>query len=688
MELRALLEVLWRRKQIIFAVFLSIFLTIMIGTVLVMPWHDATAKILLRKSSVASSILASLGLQGQASSSAALSDTDRADYLALAKLRPVAEKVIADHGLKRIRTRARIIKSLPFMKPILSALGVDVSSTEETIKGEDLVNRDIMSYIFARPYIYVDQYESTDIITMEGMSTDPEEASRIANAMAEAFVEEELKRVREDFKGAKEYIQHNIQKYNNEYTQALLALKKFKEREKSLNLDSETAEFMKEISDLKQSQRDLYIQLAQTRTKFSPDHPAVKDFENEIEQTKQLIQQKMEKVFGPQNLKADPALRELNGMATGMPDLAAANARMSGVQQDSGRKFDDETLVARLPQKSFEYTQLSLKVSVTQDIYNSLLKALYQVGIAEAISVSGIYVAEPAFTPLKNDGKHRHPQGLFNFAIALLLGVVFSLGAALTVEYLDDTLRNPDDIKSFKGLTFLGTILKLRRKNSRIIDTTDPRSPLREVFRNIRSNIRFATLDKPLKSFTVTSSMQGEGKSFFAVNIALALASEGKKVLLIDGDMRRPNIHAYFKVSNAVGLTNYLVGDRDLESIQMKPSIDGLTIIPTGPIPPDPAKLAESKKMQQLVKTMEERFDMVIVDSPPVFAATDAVYLAGYTGEVLIIIESGKASRKHFPDVIEMFSKAGINILGVVLNKASGENISYYYRYQYEYKTK
>lgn len=684
MELRAILEILWRRKSIILAVFLSIFLTVMVSTYLITTWYDATAKVFLRRSAVASSVLASLGMQGQSTGSASsLSDTDRADYLALSSLRPVAENAIAELNLKRLKTRTRIMRAMPFMKPVLKFLGVDVSAEEGTITGEELTDRPLLTYLFPRPYIYCDQYESTDIITIEALSTNPEEASKMANTMAKAFVADELRRVREDFTGAKEYIQQNIKRYNTEYTKALRGLRDFREREKTVNLDAEISEYIKQISDLKQSQRDLYLSLAATKTKFGATHPAVIDLQNQIDETKRFIQEKTDKIFGPDVESVNPYAADL-APKKNRPSTPAQNAEKAGVPEKQGGKREDE-LFQGLPEKYYKYAQLNLTVTVTQDIYNSLLKALYQVGIAESIAVSNIYIVESAVTPQRDSSKHIHPSKTLNFAIAVFLGVFFGVGSALLVEYLDDTLRTSDDIKIYKGLTFLGSIHKLRKKESRLINKMDPRSPLREIFRTIRNNIRFADPDKKIKSYAITSSIQGEGKSFFAVNLAISFANGGKKVLLIDGDMRRPSVHSYFKVDNSTGLTSYLVGDLSYDEILVQTSVDGLTIIPTGAIPPDPAKLVESKKMQQLIKTMEDRYDMVIIDSPPVFAANDAVIMGGYVGAMMIIIESGRASRKHFYDVIDMFSKANVNVLGVVLNKASGTRAPYYY-YQYEYR--
>ncbi|HLG31053.1 MAG TPA: Wzz/FepE/Etk N-terminal domain-containing protein, partial [Candidatus Brocadiales bacterium] len=154
MELRDILEVLWRRRWVAINIFAAIFLTIMMGTYLVTPWYDSTAKVLIRKSSAASSLLTSLGMQSsQSSQTTTISETDRADYLALATVRPVVEKVISDLNIKRERVRSRLMKAIPFLKPILNALGVDVESTEEVMTAERLVDSSLLSFIFPIPYV-------------------------------------------------------------------------------------------------------------------------------------------------------------------------------------------------------------------------------------------------------------------------------------------------------------------------------------------------------------------------------------------------------------------------------------------------------------------------------------------------------------------------------------------------------
>ncbi len=726
MELRQLLEILWRRKSIIINVFLAIFLTIMIGTLLVTPWHDSTAKVLLRKSPVSGSILASLGMSGQSSASTTISDTERSDYLALSTLRPVAERVIKDLKVTRERVRYRIMKTVPFIIPVLRTLGVDVDSTVETMTAEDLLDRSILSYLFPRPYVEASQYEETDIIEIETISTDPEQAKNISNAVAQVFIDEELKRIREDFKGARTFVEQNIAKSREEYIKKLDALRDFKERENTVNLDSETTNFITRISDLeksmeatrlgllqsratvdniesqlsrmpkyqkdseqikandmilslKQTLRDQYIALAETKTKYRKDHPNVVDIENKIAETRALMQKEMEKVFSSETIGLDPVYRDLAGKAaSGYADMAGFEA------QDAAypiviRKYKAEMM--RIPAKSHESAQLALSLTVAQDIYNSLLKSLYQVGIAESIAVSNIYLVETAVAPKRDDSRHLHPSRSINGIIGFLLGVFFGIGAAIVVEYMDDTIKTSDDVKAYKGLTYLGSIRKLRKKESRRIHEIDPRSPLREAFRTIRNSVRFATLDSAARSYAVTSSVQGEGKSFLVGNLAISLANEGKRVLIVDGDLRRPNVHTMFGISNSKGITSCLAGDAEIADVVASAGIENLWAIPTGPIPPDPARLIESKKMLDLMDRAKEQYDIVIIDTPPVLAANDAISLSAHADGLIMVIESGKAGKKQFRDVLDLIRKMNVNIVGVVLNKVSEGDTSYNYYY-------
>jgi len=724
MELRQLIETLLRRKWVVIYIFGAVFLTIFIGTLVVTPSYDSTAKVLLRKSPASSSMLASIGLQGSSQSQAALGDTDRADYLALAAVSPVADQVIAELDLKRERTRSRLMKAVPGLKWVFGLLGVDVTATLEAMTAETLLDQSLLSVIFPRPYVALEQYEDTDIIHITAYSTDPDDAMRIANAMAKYFITEELKRVSEDYRGVKVFVDSNITKAKNEYLESLNVVKQFKEKEKSINLDTESTSLLQKISDLKknvddnrlslvkvsssirnmESQlkslqkyqksseqmkdndmvvnlkitlRDLYLTLAETKSKYTSENPYVIDLENKIARNKELLEQEMVKVYGGETISIDPVYQDLIiKLAENYADQASYESQAKTLPKIIAR-YESEMM--QLPGKVSAYSKLALDVTVTQDIYNSLLQSQYQVGMAESMALSNIYIVEDGKAPSRNDPKHKSPSLFLNTIIAVLLGSTFSIAAVFLIEYFDVTVKTSQDLKAFQHITFLGSVFKLKKKDSRIIDSANLKSPLRETFRSIRNSIKFVSLDKPIKSFVVTSATAGEGKTFFSSNIGISLALEGKKVLIIDGDLRRPALHKQFNQPNSKGLTNFLVGEATIEEIQVKTGVSGLSIMTTGPIPPDPAKLVESHKMQQLISDMKDIYDIVIIDAPPVLPASDAMVF----GEgIVMIIESSRLSKAVLNDLFETIKKSKIDFYGVVLNKDKDYGSSYYAYYQ------
>lgn len=731
MELVNILHILLRRKWIILSGFAAVFLTILIGSLLVTPWYDATAKVLLRKSSATSSLFAAVGVQQSSSASTSMSETDRADYLGLAIVRPVVERVLAKMDVKRTKTRVRILRAVPFLRPLLAFIGIDVTKAEEKMDAEDLTNWGVQNYLLPIPNVSVEQYEETDIIDIQAVSPDPQQASDLANNLAKAFDETERDRIRDDFVGARAFINENIGKSKQEYTKALALLADFKQREKSINLDTQTTDILQKISDLKkgmddnnltiyktraniekamsqlrtmpQYQKDseqmkandtvaslkltlvtLYISLAETKTKYTKNHPSVIDIENKIAETKNLIKSEIEKVFSTETISVDSSYRAVaDKLASNYTDMAGYES-MNTAYPKVISVYEAELL--QLPKKVYEYSQLNLSVSVTQNFYETLLKYMYQMGLAESITLSSIYIVEPARTPRVGDGRHMSPSITVNMAVAILLGLSFGIIAAFLIEYMDDTLKSSDDIKAFKGFTFLGSIAKLKNKDEKLSSKMDPKSPTNEAFRTIRNSMRFANLERPIKSFTVTSSAQGEGKSFFAANIGISLAAEGKKVLIIDGDLRRPSIHKYFSKTNTLGLTSYLIGETSIEKIQIPSGVMGLTIIPTGPIPPDPSRLVESKNMKDVIKEMVIAYDAVIIDSPPFLAASDALLMGAETDGTIIVVESGRASRKHIADMLDFMNKANLNVIGAALNKVHIGGLSYYYYSHYHYK--
>lgn len=225
---------------------------------------------------------------------------------------------------------------------------------------------------------------------------------------------------------------------------------------------------------------------------------------------------------------------------------------------------------------------------------------------------------------------------------------------------------------------------KKKRSNSKIrhlITKLNPRSPISEQYRTIRTNLQFASVDDDLTSILVTSSGLGEGKSMTAANLAIVNAQQGKKVLLIDADLRKPTVHYTFRLDNLTGLSNILVGESALEDAIQPSDVDHLDVITCGPIPPNPSELLASKKMRTVLKQAESHYDLVIFDTPPVLAVTDATILANIVDGSLLVVRSGQTEIESAKAAKEALEPANGKLLGTVLNDREKKGSNYYYYY-------
>ena len=215
-----------------------------------------------------------------------------------------------------------------------------------------------------------------------------------------------------------------------------------------------------------------------------------------------------------------------------------------------------------------------------------------------------------------------------------------------------------------------------------IITHTDPLSPASEAFRVLRTNLQFAGLDQPLKSVLITSASPGEGKSTTAANLAVTCTQSGMNVCLVDADLRRPTLHKSFRVKNWCGLTTALIGEGGLEAALQPGGLDGLTLLTSGPLPPNPAEMLGSGRMVELLAELERRFDLVIVDTPPVLAVTDAAVLASRMDGVLLVVRSGQVPRQQVAQARDALAAVQARLLGVVLGAVKPEKkADYYYSY-------
>ena len=306
------------------------------------------------------------------------------------------------------------------------------------------------------------------------------------------------------------------------------------------------------------------------------------------------------------------------------------------------------------------------------------------VGLAGS-SANAITVVDPATPPAEPSS----PRVLLNTLIAAIVGLLIALGIALALEYLDDTVKSSDDVEAATGLPTLGTIVKMKNEKGRneiyqLATLLYPRGAAAEAYRTLRTNLAFASVDVPVRTLLVTSSIPGEGKTTTSGNLAVAFAQAGRRVILLDADLRKPGIDRLFDLPDLRGLTNLLADDEiTLEEVTQTTDQANLRIVTTGPLPPNPAELLGSQRMRGILDRLATDADLVIVDSPPLQAVTDAAILASITDGTLLVIDSGRTRRAATQRGREALAKADARVLGAALNRMSTRAGNEYVYYDY-----
>ncbi len=289
--------------------------------------------------------------------------------------------------------------------------------------------------------------------------------------------------------------------------------------------------------------------------------------------------------------------------------------------------------------------------------------------------------AEPNYTPIG-------PQTTTNVLLAGAIGAMLAIGAALLLEYLDDTVKSGDEVVNLTGFSFLGVIPRIPAKREpaeQLLTLHQPRSNFAESFRVLRTNLQFSGLDRPLRTILVTSPQPIEGKSTVVANLAVVLAQAGQRVIVIDTDLRRPILHHFFDKENTWGLTGMLFGEEDRTGDGLLPTeVENLRFVPSGPLPPNPSEVLASGRMATFLAGLREQADILLFDSPPLLTVADASILAAHVDGILLVVDAGKTRREALKKAAEALRRVGAPVLGVVLNRVPVRSEDYYY-YSYYY---
>lgn len=330
--------------------------------------------------------------------------------------------------------------------------------------------------------------------------------------------------------------------------------------------------------------------------------------------------------------------------------------------------------------------QLQTTLALYQQIYSNLLNNYEAVRLARLRSTPNVVQVESARVP----SSPVQPQPRRDAMLGAAIGLFLMAAIAFVVEYLDDTLKTPEDIDRHLHLPVIGLIGEMGRNKPRKRDkasyyvyvSDNPLSPVTEAFRTLRTNLDFASVDKPLKTLLITSVGPSEGKTTLAVNLAVVMSQGDRKVVLMDTDLRRPSVHRYLQIANRRGLTDVFRDQTKLSSIINSWGEPPIAIITSGGLPPNPTELVSSEKMDRILTELKERADIIILDSPPCIVA-DPLVLSAKVDGVLLVIEPGNTKIGAAQVLLEQLHRAGARVVGVVLNPVSHRRGQYYSKYHY-----
>jgi polysaccharide biosynthesis transport protein len=391
-----------------------------------------------------------------------------------------------------------------------------------------------------------------------------------------------------------------------------------------------------------------------------------------MEQTRANLKQEIDNILEGAKAEYQGCLRTLEGLKIELEKV-----------KDQAR---DLTL------KQVDYNRLQRERDSNLKVFEQVLMRIKEIDLSGMLKVNNLRLLDRAKPPQDPAS----PNIRLNVLVGIFLGLMLSLGTALLIELLDTTLKNAEDIQRFLAIPLLGVVPEVKidpgQPEALLPNVTDiyaylkPKSSLAECCRTIRTNISFMSPGKPLSRILITSASPKEGKTTIASNLGITIANTGKRVLIVDTDMRRPRIHKAFGLDNEFGISNVIMQTMTEEEAIRRTQIENLDVMTCGPIPPNPSELIGSEIFVKIMDRLSVLYDWVILDSPPVIAVTDAVILSRLVDGVVMVIEFGKTLRQVARQAKEQILGVKGHILGVVINDLDLMNREYGHYYYYYYR--
>lgn len=543
---------------------------------------------------------------------------------------------------------------------------------------------------------------NTSLLSITFVDQKPKYASDIANQVAQSFIDQRLDQTSETSDLARKFIQDQVLQVKQKLQtseEALVAYAKdagitVTDDNKSLissNIEALNTALAAAIQDrldagrvvdqidkgrgaslspvleskglqaLSEKLADLTGQYQQKLGIMKPGFPEMQQLQSQIKELQRLYNNGVLAITDSLRLKYQQAQSKEE-------DLKAKLAEMEKQQVE----FND---------KNIQYTILKREVDSNRSQYDSLVSKLNEVGVSSELKTQTAAIVDLAVEP----NRPYSPRLSINMAIALVLFLALAASVIYVIELLNNTFTNPEQVEKELGLAILG-ILPLVDDRELATNISDQKSGLSEAYRSLRTSLQFSGAEGAPRSLLVTSSEPSEGKSTTSFKLGQDFAALGAKVLLVDGDLRKPNLHRLFGLDNTIGLSNLLtntVRKEDLASIFRSTKYPNVTVLTSGTIPPNPADLLSSPKMALIITNLGKRFDLVIIDAPPVVGLSDAPILSRLAEGTLMVISTNQVTRKSAKTALKRLRAAGANVVGAALSKFAVNKFDYNYAYKY-----
>ncbi len=695
-------RILVKRKWTVIATLAMVLVIALVGTLLTTPIYRASATMQMERTSMR--VVQVGGINTEGSPDYGYDSDFQQTQIELLKSRALAQRVVSQMGLLDSGEMDRLWPGSAWQK-LKSLLGGGSDKDSQAVKspkvsdGKNSAGRlNALTGAF-KGGLSVEPVRNSQLVKVNYDSPSPVFSQRAANAIIESFVSQNLERRFDSTSYAKNYLEDRLQELKLKLEDSERKLVAFAQKEQIVssgdvsganlteqNLGSLNAAYAKAKEDRirAESRWQQAPSLRGTGLQNAVENPMIKTLQESRGRLLLDYQDKLRlyKPDYPLMLQLKAQIDEINKQIVS----EEGNIR-SGIQADYQAALQQERMLASqlallktdvldLQNRSIQYNIFKREVDTNRQLYDALLQRYKEIGVAGGVSANNISIVDRA-----EAGYKFKPDLRRNLTMAALVGLMLGVLLALAFEYLDDTIKRPEDIEKLLGLPVLGAIPLLKAPQTPARALEDVRSAFAEAYRSLRTALQFSTDRGVPRTLLITSATPSEGKSTTALVLGKYYAQLGKRVLIVDCDLRNPSLHRSLGVDNTQGLSNYLAGAIKPTDLIRPTEVEGLMYLPTGPLPPNPAELLMGSKMVSLLTVAAEKFDLLILDGPPVMGLADAPILSNLAQGTLLVVQAGQTRIAVAKNAIKRLHAARAHLVGGLLTHFQPEHAGQGYGY-------